>query len=113
MFREAAGAVDQVLSDMVARVTKRLRVEAGRLVCDTDRGAELLSDLSGGERWRLAVEIAAEQVGQGGLVTVPQEAWEGLDPQNRAEVAEIARRVGVVLLTAECSENSEIAAEVV
>jgi len=113
MFREAAGAVDYVLSDMVARVTKRLRVEAGRLVCDTDRGAELLSDLSGGERWRLALEIAAEQVGQGGLVTVPQEAWEGLDPKNRAEVAEIARRVGVVLLAAECADNAEIAAEVV
>lgn len=112
IFREAAGAVDQVLSDMVARVTTRLRVEAGRLVCDTDRGAELLSDLSGGERWRLAMEIAAEQVGQGGLVTVPQEAWEGLDPQNRAEVAQIAKRVGVVLLTAECAENAEIAAEV-
>lgn len=112
MFREAAGAVDQVLSDMVARVTKRLRVEAGRLVCDTDRGAELLSDLSGGERWRLAMEIAAEQVGQGGLVTVPQEAWEGLDPQNRAEVAEIAKRVGVVLLTAECGHQAAIAAEV-
>jgi len=109
----APGSVDLVLSDIVARVTKRLRVEAGRLVCDTDRGAELLSDLSGGERWRLALEIAAEQVGQGGLVTVPQEAWEGLDPQNRTEVAEIARRVGVVLLTAECANNAEIAAEVV
>ena len=112
-FREAAGGVDAVLSDMVAKVTTRLRVEAGRLVCDTDRGSELLSDLSGGERWRLALEIAAEQVGQGGLVTVPQEAWEGLDPQNRAEVAGIARRVGVVLLTAECGEQAEIAAEVV
>lgn len=112
-YRAAAGSVDWVLSDMVARVTKRLRVEAGRLVCDTDRGAELLSDLSGGERWRLALEIAAEQVGQGGLVTVPQEAWEGLDPQNRAEVADIARRVGVVLLTAECGDQVEIEAEVV
>lgn len=92
---------------------ERLRVEGGRLVCDTDRGVEAFGELSPGERWRIALEIAVEQVGEGGLVTVPQEAWEALDSVNRAEIAEIAKQVGVVLLTAEADEHAEIAAEVI
>jgi DNA repair exonuclease SbcCD ATPase subunit len=111
-YREAAKSTDDVLTSLVAAVTRRLRVESGRLVCDTDRGVEAFSELSPGERWRIALEIAAEQVGQGGLVTVPQEAWESLDPINRAEVACIARQVGVVILTAEADEHQEIVAEV-
>ncbi len=112
IFRDAAHATDEVLSDLVAKVTRRLRVEDGRLVCDTDRGVEPFGELSPGERWRIALEIAAEQVGMGGLVTVPQEAWEGLDPVHRAEVAQMASQVGVVILTAEADEHPAIAAEV-
>jgi len=111
-YREAAKATDDVLTGLVTKVTRRLRVEAGRLVCDTERGVEAFAELSPGERWRIALEIAAEQVGQGGLVTVPQEAWESLDPVNRAEVASIARQVGVVILTAEADDHEEIVAEV-
>jgi len=111
-YREAARATDDVLTGLVTKVTRRLRVEAGRLVCDTERGVEAFSELSPGERWRIALEIAAEQVGQGGLVTVPQEAWESLDPVNRAEVAAIARQVGVVILTAEADDHQQIVAEV-
>lgn len=112
-YREAAKAAEDILSDLVSKVTKRLRVEGGRLVCDTDRGVEPYSELSPGERWRIALEIAAEQVGPGGLITVPQEAWEGLDPVNRAEVAEVACQVGVVILTAEADEHDTIRSEVV
>jgi len=111
-YRDAAAATDGVLSDLVGKVTSRLRVEMGRLVCDTDRGAEAFGDLSPGERWRVALEIAAEQVGRGGLVTVPQEAWESLDPVNRSEVAAIASRVGVVILTAEADSCSSITPDV-
>jgi hypothetical protein len=56
--------------------------------------------------------VAAQQVGQGGLVTVPQEAWEALDPVNRAEIAQIARQVGVVILTAEADAAETIQAEI-
>ncbi len=112
-LRESAKATDEVLSDLVGQVTEKLRVEAGRLVCDTDRGVEPFAELSPGERWRIALEIAAEQVGPGGLVTVPQEAWEALDPVHRQEVAEIARRVGVVILTAEAAENERIEPQIV
>jgi len=110
-LREAASATDGVLSDLVGRVTSRLRVNGGRLVCDTDRGVELFAELSPGERWRIALEIAAEQVGTGGLVTVPQEAWEALDPVHRHEVAGIAKRLGVVVLTAEATDDEQIAVQ--
>jgi len=112
LLRSAAEATDEVLSHLVTTVTKKLWVQNGRLVCETDRGTELFSDLSLGERWRLALEIAVEQVGKGGLVVVPQEAWEGLDPVNRLEVAQIARQVGVVILTAEADSSDVIQATV-
>lgn len=113
LLRNAAWGTDEVLSGLVSHVTKRLRVENGRLVTDTDRGVEPFAELSPGERWRIALEIAAEQVGQGGLVTVPQEAWEALDPINRNEIARIAEAVGVVIITAEADEQDHIEAEVV
>jgi len=113
VFRDAAHATDEVLSSLVGRVTRRLRVEAGRLVCDTDRGVEAFGELSPGERWRIALEIAVEQLGRGGIVTVPQEAWEALDPINRAEIAEIAKQVGVVILTAEADKHEQIEVEIV
>jgi hypothetical protein len=112
LVRDAARSTDQVLSEMVSQVTSRLRVEGGRLVCDTDRGVEPFGELSPGERWRIALEVAAQQVGQGGLVTVPQEAWEALDPVNRAEIAQIARQVGVVILTAAADAAETIQAEI-
>ena len=111
-WREAAHAADEVLSEMVGRVTRRLRVEEGRLVCDTDRGAEPFGELSPGERWRIALEIAVEQLGAGGIVTVPQEAWESLDPINRQEITKIAKDIGVVILTAESDQHETITAEV-
>jgi len=64
LLRHAAWGTDEVLTGLVSRVTKRLRVENGRLVCDTDRGGEPFGELSPGERWRIALEIAAEQVGK-------------------------------------------------
>ncbi len=40
-------------------------------------------------------------------------AWEALDPINRAEIAEIAKQVGVVILTAEADKHEQIEVEVV
>lgn len=111
-LRDAAHATDHVLARMVAQVTPKLSVERGRLVTPTERGLEPFGELSAGERWRLALEIAAAHVGRGGLVTVPQEAWESLDPVNRHEVAQIARELGVVIITAEADDHEAIVPEV-
>lgn len=111
LLRNAGRALDDVLSGMVARVTDALKVSGGQLVVAAT--GEPFERLSHGEGWRIALEIAANMVGTGGIVVVPQEAWEGQDPINRAEIAEIARAVGILIVTAECSDDAAIAAEVV
>jgi hypothetical protein len=104
-LREAAKATDDVLADAIQCPV--LRIEAGRLVTGTKRGRTLFADLSEGERWRIALDIAADQVGDGGIITVPQDAWEGLDAENRRAIAEHAKRRLVTILTAEAQREGE------
>ncbi len=109
-FRDAAKATDGVLSDAIAH--DRLRIVAGRIVLDTDRGETPFSDLSPGERWPIAIEIAAKRVGKGGLIVIPQEAWEGLDDANRSIVVDTTKRCGIVVYTAEAADSKTIVADV-
>jgi ABC-type cobalamin/Fe3+-siderophores transport system ATPase subunit len=102
--RASAGEIDQILSNAVAH--PRLRVHGGRLVLDTDRGETYFGELSAGERWKIALDLGLEQLGHDGIVVIPQEAWEGLDPANRTAIDEHARRIGVVVLTAEATEGT-------
>ena len=110
-LREKAKQTDEVLSEIVADIPAcPLRVIDGRLVTNTKRGATFYSDLSAGERWRIALDIAIQAVGTGGLLVIPQEAWEGLDPANRAAIDAQAKSAKVVVLTAECSADDSIVA---
>lgn len=111
-LRDAARGTDEVLSALVARSgCDELRVEGGRLVTTTARGATYFGDLSEGERWRIALEIAAKALPPGGLLAVPQEAWESLDPINRGIVNEAAKKLGIVVLTAEASDDESVTTE--
>ncbi len=108
-LREKARKTDEVLSEIVSDIPScPLRVVDGRLVTDTKRGATFYADLSAGERWRIALDIAIQAVGTGGLLVIPQEAWEGLDPANRTAIDEQAKAAQVVVLTAECSADDGI-----
>jgi ABC-type cobalamin/Fe3+-siderophores transport system ATPase subunit len=107
-LRKAAAAADSVLSEIVA--CESLCVEDGRLVTDTARGATYFADLSEGERWKIAIDLAADRVGEGGLIVIPQVAFESLDPTNREAIAEHARRRRVNILTAEAADG-ELRAE--
>ncbi len=110
-LREKAKQTDEVLSEIVSEIPAcPLRVIDGRLVTNTKRGATFYSDLSAGERWRIALDIAIQAVGTGGLLVIPQEAWEGLDPANRTAIDEQAKAAQVVVLTAECSADDGIVA---
>lgn len=109
-LREAARATDSVLSDAIAH--DKLRICQGRIVLDTDRGETPFADLSPGERWPIAIEIASKRVGRGGLIVIPQEAWEGLDDENRRVVADTAKACEVVIYTAEAADSKEIVADV-
>lgn len=110
-LRDQASAVDDVLSSLIPEGCA-LRIEAGRLVTATDRSqSELYSDLSHGERWKIAIDLAADQLDASGLLTIPQEAWEGLSETNRKLVADHCRERGVTALTAAVAD-SQLTAEV-
>jgi len=111
-LRDAAKGTDNVLSEAVAKLGTPLRVEAGRLVLDTARGATYFHELSHGERWRLGLDIATAVAGQRTVFTIPQGAWESLDPQNRAEIAQHVRAKGITVLTAESTGDDGLTAEV-
>lgn len=102
-LREAARATDDVLSGIVGRLELPLRVAHGRLVTPTDRSpSELFSDLSRGEQWKLAIQVAIKAVGSGGLLVIDQEGWEGIDPIHKELIEQELVGSGVLLLTAHC-----------
>jgi len=107
-LRDAARATDEILADAIQ--SSVLRPLDGRLVLTTDRGSTFYHDLSRGEKWKLAIDIVVAAIGSDGLQIIPQEAWEGLDPDNRHFIHEHAVRVGVNILTAEAS-NGELRVE--
>ena len=109
-LRQAATGVDGVLSDVVAASGVELRVQDGRLVLDTKRGETYFADLSHGERWKIALDIAIRVVGRGGVLVIPQEAWEGLDPTNRAAIRAHLTGSGVVAYTAEATDDPNVVA---
>ena len=113
-LRTLADATDSILSGLVAKAGAPVKVLAGRLYVDTKRGETPLAELSHGERWALAMDIVLQSVpdGDGLLVlTMPQEAWEGLDHGNQRAVAEAAAARRVVIFTGECSDDPTVRAE--
>jgi hypothetical protein len=115
-LRESAAGADGILSDLVAKLGVPLQVKVidgkTRLVTETSRGVTPFSELSAGERWRMALDIAIEAVGPRGLLVIRQEAWEGLDPINRQEIASHCRERGAVVITAAASGGEGIETEV-
>lgn len=113
-LRGAARGCWEVVAEAVARVAPEgIRFDDGRLVLDTEaRGTTYLADLSEGERWRIALPACIKAVGAGGVLAIAQEAWEGLDPTNRAAIVAAAKAGGVAIYTAEATDG-EIRAEVV
>lgn len=107
MLRRKAKQTEEVLSDIVSSIEGcPLKVIDGRLFTTTERGTTAYADLSMGEKWRIALDIAIAAIGERGLLVVPQEAWEGLDPQNREAIAEQVKSASVVIITAECADSS-------
>jgi hypothetical protein len=111
-LRNAAWATDTVLTAMVARVTNELRIQGGRLVVESERGAEFFADLSVGERWAKALSIFATMLPPQGIMVAKQEAWESLDPINKKEIVTLARQLGVTIFTAEADDSEKIRVEV-
>jgi hypothetical protein len=70
----------------------------------------LFADLSRGEQWTIAIRIAINAVGRGGLLVIDQEGWEGIDPIHKQLIANELRGSGVVLITAH-NDVGELRAE--
>ena len=103
-LRIAATQIDEVLSNAIK--TPQLFVRDGRLyTMHATRGETLFHELSEGERWTLAFDIAAPIVGEHGIMILPQGAWESLDPENRAHVAALAAKYKITVLTAEATSD--------
>lgn len=112
LLRDAGKATDEVLSGIVQRLGTSLRVNNGRLVLDTHRGETYYHELSDGERAKIAIEIAIGVVGEGGVITLDQRIYEGIDPINRVELANLLKARKATMLTAEVSADDEIKAGV-
>jgi energy-coupling factor transporter ATP-binding protein EcfA2 len=109
-LRKAAGAALGMLAGAVRGLHERVTVdEQMRLVVTHPaRGQCYFAELSHGERWSLAIHLVVEAFrrrGQQGLLVIPQEAWEGLDAENRLAIRDQVRRSELVALTAEASQE--------
>lgn len=108
LFRDRAASLDAVISSVLPEGCP-LRYENGRLVLGTDRGPrEPYADLSHGERWKVAIDFVAPIIkrdGRRGLLTLPQEAYESLDDDNKARLAQLAADNELIILTARATHG--------
>jgi len=110
-WRQAAAGIDEVLSDQVSKLNTPLKVRIREGVVQMViehhiRGEVRYAELSDGERYRVAIDLAAEVVGTGGALRLNQAAWEALDPDNRAAVDAHAKARGVTIFTAEATAGA-------
>ena len=109
-YRTGAARIDGILSEQINKLGVDLAVMDGRLYYDTSRGPTLYHELSDGERWRIALDIAIDVAGANGLLSIPQKSWEALDPANQLAIHEHCRRRGAVIVTAAAADG-ELRAE--
>lgn len=111
-IRTLARSTDAVLEQaLIGAGFDEIKVADGRLCVESDRGLEPFSDLSHGERWRLALDLAAKGLPPGAVLPVCQEAFESLDPANRQEVNQLAKDRKLVIVTA-LATGGDLRAEV-
>lgn len=111
-WRRLARSTDAILEEALVNAGfDAVKVHDGRLCVQSDRGLEPFSELSHGERWRLALDLAARGLQAGAVLPVRQEAFESLDPANRLHLASLAREHGLVIVTAEAT-GGELRAEI-
>lgn len=109
-LREMARDVDDVLTSLLP--DGPLRIEAGRLVIETDRSkSEPYAELSDGERWKVAIDIVADKIDDNGLIVIPQTAWEGLTRSTKLAIQTHLKAKSIVGLTAKAVDG-ELHAEI-
>lgn len=113
-LRNAAKGTDGVLSGLVAKLGTPFRIEMGRLMLDDDKGnPKTYAERSHGTRSKVALDVAIEAVGEHGVIPLSQEYWEGIQPSKRLELARHVAGRGVLVITAEATDDEEITPVVV
>jgi DNA repair exonuclease SbcCD ATPase subunit len=119
-LRANAAATDDVLAAELQRIGcpwRPIDVPKGsgtvrRLVVGHRRGEQtLVSDLSEGERAKHAIDVALSLAGKSdrpAVLILRQEVFEGLQPAVRAMIDQHAQERGVVILTAEATDDDEV-----
>lgn len=114
-LRKIATATDNVLSDAIESKWVKIVTEVGgKRVYGFVESKDIWAyyhELSATEKWAIAIEIGVERVGEGGLLFIPQEAWEGVDVWNRKFIHEHAKQRGVFILTAEATRDESMGRE--
>lgn len=114
-LRDAAKATDEVLAKLLAGFAPAgLGIYDGRLVLRVGERHKYFADLSDGERWRIALDMAIDALGDARILAISQLAWEGLDHDARAAIHAHAKARRTVIVTAEAdkTEMGELRAEV-
>ncbi len=62
-------------------------------------------ELSTGERWEAALDVAIPVIGEDGVLPCSQEAWQGLDEPSRKHVAKVCQANKVWLISAEVGDG--------
>lgn len=101
-LRDAAKGTDEVLAKMIASFAPAgLGVYDGRLILKSGDRHKYFGELSDGERWRIALDMAIDALGDARILAISQVAWEGLDAEARAKIHAHARERQTVIVTAE------------
>lgn len=117
MLRTAAKKTESILSEIIAELGTQVRVvldekQNPRLVVDHPKwGETYLQDLSVGERVVIAIRVAMKGAGDHGVITMPQQDWESLDPVNQVLIDSELKGSGIVCITGKC-DVGELRAEV-
>lgn len=107
-LRDATKRIDSILTEMIGEDSP-IQIVDGRMVVVTSRGETLYSDLSDGERWKVAFEIVSRSVHRDkdktALLVIPQIGWESLDPSNQEIVNYLSKKYSVTVITAEATDG--------
>lgn len=103
--RGLANSLEALVAKRIGAAEHGISVRDGRMFIKHARGEILFSELSAGERARVAIEIAIASGGPRPLLVLDQEFWEGLDPANRREIRTIAIEKNALIYTAEADDG--------
>lgn len=109
MIRNAAKACWRVVAERLADFCPpRLVIMDGAIYYDHPKRAMVRfhTGVSHGEAWSLVMPAALRAVGRGGMLAMRQEAWEGLDPANRAKLVEQVVAADCQLHAAQCTDGA-------